>query len=110
MKANLGSPASNIRQLETLNIQVNYRSFGTFEQLYNHLGQAQPVIAFIKTGELPYWQENINHAVVVVDLDEQHIYLNDPAFSTAPIQVEQKEFDLAWLEWDEKYALVTPQP
>ncbi|MCQ3977962.1 MAG: hypothetical protein DPW09_31430 [Anaerolineae bacterium] len=81
-----------------------------FEDLFDHLSQGWPCLAFIKTGELPYWEENVDHAVVVVGLDDQYIYLNDPAFPTAPVQVDRKEFELAWLEWDEKYAVVSPRP
>lgn len=108
VKSGFWTPAANIRHLETLNLQVSYQQFGTFEDLYNHLRQGHPCIVFVKTGELSYWDENIDHAMVVVGLDSRYIYLNDPAFSTAPMQIEQNEFDLAWLDWDEKYAVVTP--
>jgi len=47
--------------------------------------------------------------VVVVGLDDNFIYVNDPAFPDAPIQIERGEFDLAWLEWDEKYAVLIPR-
>jgi ABC-type bacteriocin/lantibiotic exporter with double-glycine peptidase domain len=109
VRSGYGTPASNIRHLETLNLEVNYRTLGTFEDLYDNLSQGQPCIAFIKTGELSYWTENINHAVVVVGLNDQYIYFNDPAFPTAPVQLERREFDLAWLEWNETYVVVTPR-
>ncbi len=109
VRSGYGTPASNIRYLETLDLEVRYQSLGTFEDLYDNLSQGQPCIAFIKAGELPYWEENVNHAVVVVGLDDQFIYFNDPAFPTAPVQIERQEFDLAWLEWDEKYVVVTPR-
>lgn len=110
VRSGFGTPASHIRHLETLNVEISYQSLGTFEELYDHLSQGWPCLAFIKTGELSYWEENVDHAVVVVGLDDQYIYLNDPAFPTAPVQVDRKEFDLAWLEWDKKYAVVTPRP
>ncbi len=47
-----------------------------------------------------------NHAVVVTGLDDDYIYLNDPAFTNAPIQVRRGDFDLAWLAQDEYYALL----
>ena len=109
VKAGLGTVATNVHHLKALNLEVTYQQFGTFEDLYNYLGQGYPCIVFIKTGELSYWNENISHAVVVVGLDDQHIYLNDPAIPTAPVQVERNEFDLAWLDWDEKYAVVIPR-
>lgn len=109
VRSGLGTVAANIRHLETLNLTVTYQQFGTFEDVYNYLRQGHPCIAFIKTGELPYWDENIDHAIVIIGLDDRYIYLNDPAFPTAPIQVERNEFDLAWLDWDEKYAVVMPR-
>ena len=40
-------------------------------------------------------------------MSKQHIYVNDPAFPSGPLTVDRGEFDLAWLEWDEKYAVLT---
>jgi hypothetical protein len=36
------------------------------------------------------------------------VYLNDPTFLEAPIQVSRGEFDLAWLEKDEVYEALIP--
>ena len=95
-----GTLASNIRRLERLNLEVIYQQ-GTFEKLCEHLEQDQPCIAFVYTGELPYWSAGVDHAVVVTGLDNQNIYVNDPAFLSGPLVVDRGEFDLAWLEWDE---------
>jgi ABC-type bacteriocin/lantibiotic exporter with double-glycine peptidase domain len=108
VRSGFGTPAGNIRYLEQLKLEIIYRQ-GDFDDLADHLKQGQPCIAFIKTSELPYWDEAVDHAVVIVGLDDQFIYLNDPAFPTAPIQVERGEFDLAWLNWGEKYAVLIPQ-
>lgn len=75
--------------------------------LRKHLQSGQPCIAFVKTGELPYWKRNIDHAIVVVGIDDTHIYLNDPDLPTAPTRVSIGDFDLAWLERDEMYAVLT---
>lgn len=61
-------------------------------------------VAFVKTGELPYWDEDCDHAVVVAGLDDEVVYLNDPAFPDAPVQVPRGDFDLAWLGRDEFFA------
>jgi ABC-type bacteriocin/lantibiotic exporter with double-glycine peptidase domain len=103
-----GTPASNIRELENLGLTVFYQQ-GILADITGHLSNNRPCIAFLQTGELPYWDEAIDHAVVVVGMDEQSIFLNDPAFPNAPIQVSQGDFDLAWLERDEFYATFTPQ-
>jgi len=67
----------------------------------------QPCIAFVKTGELPYWKRSVDHAVVVAGIDDGYVYLNDPDLPTAPISVSLGDFDLAWLEHDEMYAVLT---
>lgn len=104
----MGTLASNIRRLDALGLQVIYQQ-GTFETLAHHLRQDQPCIAFIYTGELPYWTAGVDHAVVVAGLDDQTIYLNDPVLPYGPIPVARGDFDLAWLEWDETYAVLTPE-
>jgi ABC-type bacteriocin/lantibiotic exporter with double-glycine peptidase domain len=98
-----GTVASQIRKLESLNLTAIYKR-GTFEELQDHLSNNHPCIAFVMTGQLPYWKDDRSHAVVVVGLEDEHIYLNDPELDFAPIQVSRGDFDLAWLEWDEMYA------
>ncbi len=102
----VGTPAPNIRQLEILGLNVVYNTQGTLVELHDHLANNRPCITFVKTIELPYWGEAGDHAVVVVGLDDEHIYLNDPAFTTAPMQVSRGDFDLAWLGRDEFYAVL----
>jgi ABC-type bacteriocin/lantibiotic exporter with double-glycine peptidase domain len=100
-----GAFSSNIRELKQLGITVLYQQ-GSLEELGNHLNNDRPAIAFVKTYQLPYWNEETDHAVVVVGLDDTHIYVNDPAFPNAPTLVSRGDFELAWLEWDELYAVL----
>lgn len=79
---------------------------GEIENLRLNLEAGLPSIAFIATGQLSYWHETTGHAVVVVGLDEERIYLNDPAFADAPKQVSIDEFLLAWIDADQFYALI----
>jgi uncharacterized protein YvpB len=69
--------------------------------------QGQPVIVFVRTGELPYWTYSVDHALVVVGFGDAELYVNDPHFVEAPIAVPQDDFELAWLERDYAYALIT---
>ncbi len=103
IKRGLGSPASNIRVLNKLDLTVIYES-GTFPKLHEHLSNNRPCIAFIEAEELPYWNERNSHAIVVVGLDVQFVYINDPALAYGPIRVPHGDFDLAWLEHEEFYA------
>jgi len=107
VRPEIGAPASNICFLVKLGVQVRYQS-GTLDQLRSYLERDLPCIAFVDTGELPYWRQQTAHAVVVVGVTAQSIYLNDPALPNAPVRVPRGDFDLAWLEHDEQYAVVMP--
>lgn len=98
-----GTAAFRVRELEKLGIAVIYKQ-GTLEEIHDHLSNDRPCIAFVKTIELPYRAEAIDHALVVAGLDDEFVYLNDPAFPDAPKKVSHGDFDLAWLERDEYYA------
>ncbi len=100
-----GAPASNIRLLAQLDCAVTY-GVTDMAGLENMLAQDQPVIVFVRTGELPYWDHNSDHAFVVVGYDENNIYVNDPYFPDAPLTVPRGDFELAWIERDYYYALI----
>ena len=55
----------------------------------------------------PYTAEQTNHALVVLGMDENYVYVNDPAFRVAPIPVPIGDFELAWLARDEFYAVLS---
>jgi ABC-type bacteriocin/lantibiotic exporter with double-glycine peptidase domain len=101
-----GAPAGNIRLLENQNLTVTYQvtDMAGMEAM---LKSGNPVIVFMRTSELPYWDYATDHALVVVGFDESNIYINDPYFDNAPITVPRDEFELAWLERDYYYATIT---
>jgi hypothetical protein len=72
------------------------------------LQQGRPVIVFVRTSELLYWTYGTDHALLVVGCDESQMYVNDPHRPEAPIAVPRGDFELAWLERDYYYALITP--
>ena len=47
-----------------------------------------------------------NHALVLVGLNEEYVFVNDPVFPDAPISVSVGEFDLAWLNGDNTCAIL----
>ena len=100
-----GAPRRNILRLTTLGLKVDYGE-ATTGILAAHLKHARPVIAFVDTGELPYWSESTNHAVVVVGLDDDAVLVYDPAFDS-PQTVPRESFELAWLECDNVCAVIT---
>lgn len=101
-----GASFRNLRFLETWGLSVVIRQ-AEIQDIRAWVSQSIPVITFVYTGELSYWREKTAHAVVVVDVDEDWIYLNDPAFLKAPQRVSWAEFYLAWFEMDQFCAIVT---
>jgi len=101
-----GAPFSNLRRLNRLGVKVLI-SKGDFDQLYSELSRNHPCIASVQTAELPHWNgRRSEHAVVVVGMDQQYIYLNDPGAPIGRLQVPRGDFDLAWLEQEELYAVI----
>ena len=108
IQSDVGAPFPNIQHLAKLGVAVVYRQ-GTLQILHNILVSGRPSIVPVKTGDLPYWmQVQVDHAVVIVGMDARSVYLNDPAFSRAPLRVPIGDFDLAWLERDEMFAVIAP--
>ncbi len=101
-----GAPAFHILRLADLGLSVVYKE-GTLKDLEQHIRHGEPCIVFVQTADLPYWSAACDHAVVVVGLDEEGVYVNDPAFDEAPQHVPFADFDLAWLARDYVYALIT---
>ena len=60
-----GAPAGNIQRLIQLNFKATY-SQTDMSGLEAMLQQGQPVIVFVRTGELPHWTYSTDHALVVV--------------------------------------------
>ena len=58
-----GAPAGNVRDLRTLGLSVVY-SQTDLAGVEAILRESDPVIVFLRTGELPYWSRTTDHAVV----------------------------------------------
>lgn len=103
-----GVPRRNILALNQYGVKVVYRE-ASLEFISEYLAAALPVIAFVYTGELAYWQGKAptNHAVVVVGLGDEGLLLNDPEFEQAPQVASVDEFLLAWQESDNACAVIS---
>ena len=101
-----GAPFRNLHDLETFGVSVQILQ-GEIETLREHLKQGIAPMVFVDTQELSYWNEGTNHAVVVLGMDENLIYINDPSFADAPQVVSIDEFYLAWFAIDKYYAIMT---
>jgi ABC-type bacteriocin/lantibiotic exporter with double-glycine peptidase domain len=100
-----GAPFRNLRYLESLGLSVLIQQ-GVMATLQYHLERSLPPLAFVDTGQLPYWDEATGHAVVVVGVEADSIYLNDPDFAEAPKKIPVAEFQLAWLDLGQFYATI----
>lgn len=101
-----GAPFRNLRYLKSLGVSVLIER-GDIETLSVHLDRGLPPICFVATRYLSYWDEETGHAVVVVGLEGDRIHLSDPRFPDAPKVIPVDEFELAWIDLDQFYALVT---
>lgn len=101
-----GAPFRNLLALRSDSLHVTIQQ-GSTEQLRRHIDDLFPAIVFLST-EPPYWPFSTNHATVVSGFEGTLIMLNDPMFEQAPLIVPIEEFELAWLNMDEYYALIHP--
>ena len=75
-----GTPSENILRLEQLGIQVTLREL-SWAEIEAALIRQQPVIAFVATADLPYGSTTADHVVVMVGIDAEFVYVNDPYFA-----------------------------
>jgi len=94
-----GTPSFAVRRLMAWGLQTTYREW-SISHLLAVLGSGQPVILFVRTGFLDYWQRDVAHAVVVVGARaDQQFWLHDPALPTGPRGVSWDGFLAAWAEF-----------
>ena len=103
----LGTPSSNIKRLISLGYAVTYGE-ASLEEVATYLKQEIPAITFVRTGDLPHWQTDTAHAVVVVGIDQCQVYVNDPYIAEAPQSIPKPAFLLAWARQDYTFAAIRP--
>ena len=91
------------------------RNQGNLIILRQQLEDGYPIIVPVDTEVLPYWltradvteeERMTQHAVVVVGIDHQFVYVNDPDFPVAPQVVEIGWFVDAWKHHNYWYAVI----
>ncbi|MEJ5310334.1 MAG: C39 family peptidase [Anaerolineae bacterium] len=100
-----GTPGSRLNRLTALDVHVHY-AHGTIDLLVDALTDKHPGIVLLRTSYLPYWTYATDHAVLVIGFDERDFYVNDPAFEQAPQRIPRAAFELAWMEFDYRYAMI----
>jgi ABC-type bacteriocin/lantibiotic exporter with double-glycine peptidase domain len=101
-----GAPASNILRLADSTYGVIY-SQTDMNGLHAYLDRGLPVIVFVRTQELPYWSFGVDHALLVVGYDDASVFVNDPDLSEPNKRISTGDFELAWLERDYFYAVIS---
>lgn len=101
----IGTPFRNLLHLQQLGLFIHIGA-GSVQSLREHLEEGLPTIVAVDTAQLPYWDEATDHAIVVVGMDEQQVYVNDPDSADAPQAISLADFELAWLEKDYLCAVV----
>ena len=104
-----GTPSFRIRLLASKKLKVSYRR-GEIADLRTALNNGMPPIIMLVTGDLPYWDISTTHAVVLLGIDENSVLLNDPDYEEAPIRVSLGDFELAWYQMGNLYALLKKKP
>jgi len=109
------TPFRHLQYLQLLNLVItigNHTRIGggipkLFEQ-YIVLGL--PVIVSVRTVAWRHWAgETTDHAVVVTGIDSQNdlIFIHDPFFPDAPIEMSLTAFTIGWEEKDRQYAVIS---
>lgn len=100
-----GALYGNLRHLEELGAKVLIAR-GELDSLHSCIERDLPPIVFVDTVELSYWNAASYHAVVVIGIEGNQIFVNDPAFADAPRKISVDEFMLAWIGMEQFYALI----
>ncbi len=101
-----GAAFANLRRLSSLGLNVLIAE-GDMMQLQQLLAAGFPPLVAVATRELSYWTEDTDHAVVVVGLSDDDVYLHDPELAAGPTAVPRMEFESAWLEEDYRFAVLS---
>lgn len=78
-----------------------------YEWGYAYLDRGLPVIVFVRTQKLPCWSYGVDHALLVVGYDDASVFVNDPDLSEPNKRISTGDFELAWLERDYFYAVIS---
>ena len=79
------------------------------QQLYDALSKGTPPVLRVITGDLPYWTFATTHALVLIGIEGEQAFVNDPAFSHAPIALNREFLFLAWMNAGALFGLIERQ-
>jgi len=104
------TPFHHLRYLERLGLSISRGEQGDVSIFEAFIESGLPVLIAVKTIDWPHWGEIVTeHAVVVVGIDHLHdrIYINDPFFAEAPLEMSLQLFEIGWEEKARQYAVIS---
>ena len=104
-----GTRFREIHSVSALGFDVEVTT-GTISDLKKWLNANFPCIVRIKTTHLPRYPLPpwVPHAVVVVGITENNVYIHDPAQYTAPDVVPIEAFQSTWASGQYQFAVMKP--
>lgn len=94
-----GTPFRHLEKLKQWGVKVFIEHL-SLDEISGYLRQGLPVIACVHTADLSYWAYSSEHVVVVVGVDQEHVFVNDPSLDQGSYPVPIIEFELAQLNYD----------
>lgn len=98
-------PGNRVRLLASNKLDIFYGE-GQLTDLKTALERSIPPIVLVHTNELPYWQQAAAHTIVLLVINDTTVVVNDPGLSQEAIQISVGDFELAWDEMANLYALL----
>jgi hypothetical protein len=108
-----GTPFPHIERLQALGLFITYGKDGDLPLFEDTIELGLPVVVGVTTFTWPHWDGEVTqHAVAVVGIDRARgvIYINDPFFPQAPIEMELVPFETGWEELNRQYAVISLAP
>jgi hypothetical protein len=101
-----GTPASRVIHLQTLGYHVHYTSM-TLTELQQLILQELTPVVFVLADFLP-WANFIGfHALLLVGITDDQVWLHDPALPNGPVRLSVDGFMMAWEEFDRMTAVIS---
>lgn len=101
------SPANVMIRLPDIGFQAIVMDASRFE-LRRRINLGEPCVVHVWTAALPHWREDVVHAVVVTDLDDETVWINDPILDFGPTPIPLQAFLTAWSATDHTLILINP--
>ncbi len=107
------TPFAHLYHLERLGLSITIGEQGPLSIFEQAIDIGLPIVVGVQTLTWVHWQGEVtHHAVVVVGIDQANdlIYINDPFFPTAPIEMSLLNFQIGWEEKYREYAVIRLTP